>query len=82
MTREHQDRHIIEVVDVVSDADLERDYSYTTLTFGLMINQLKHILGHLFNHQTHHRGQVRDQLSQTNVPPPPLDLMFYLREVG
>jgi len=40
------------------------------------------ILGHMFNHQTHHRGQVHDQLSQTKVAPPPLDLMFYLREVG
>jgi uncharacterized damage-inducible protein DinB len=36
---------------------------------------------HLFNHQTHHRGQVHDQLSQTEVAPPPLDLIFYLREV-
>jgi uncharacterized damage-inducible protein DinB len=37
---------------------------------------------HLFNHQTHHRGQVHDQLSQTAVGPPPLDLIFYLRETG
>jgi uncharacterized damage-inducible protein DinB len=37
---------------------------------------------HLFNHQTHHRGQVHDQLSQTRVPPPPLDLIYYLREHG
>jgi uncharacterized damage-inducible protein DinB len=36
----------------------------------------------LFNHQTHHRGQVHDQLSQLAVPPPPLDLIFYLREAG
>ena len=35
---------------------------------------------HLFNHQTHHRGQAHDQLSQTAVPPPPLDLIYYLRE--
>ncbi len=31
-------------------------------------------LVHLFNHQTHHRGQVHDMLSQTAVPPPSLDL--------
>src|SRR5690349_11058455 len=29
---------------------------------------------HLFNHQTHHRGQVHVMLSQTSVPPPALDL--------
>ena len=29
---------------------------------------------HLFNHQTHHRGQVHVMLSQTLVQPPALDL--------
>jgi len=29
---------------------------------------------HLFNHQTHHRGQVHVMLSQTSVAPPSLDL--------
>ena len=32
------------------------------------------LLPHLFNHQTHHRGQVHDMLSQTEVVPPSLDL--------
>jgi len=34
---------------------------------------------HFFNHQTHHRGQVHDMLSQTDVPPPSLDLHRVLR---
>ena len=29
---------------------------------------------HLFNHQTHHRGQVHVMLSQTSTAPPSLDL--------
>lgn len=29
---------------------------------------------HLFNHQTHHRGQVHVMLSQTAVAPPSLDM--------
>ncbi len=29
---------------------------------------------HLFNHQTHHRGQIHTMLSQTSVAPPSLDL--------
>ena len=37
------------------------------------------LLLHLFNHQTHHRGQVHDMLSQTRVPPPSLDLHRVLR---
>jgi uncharacterized damage-inducible protein DinB len=35
-------------------------------------------LAHFFNHQTHHRGQAHAMLSGTNVPPPPLDLLYFL----
>jgi uncharacterized damage-inducible protein DinB len=31
-------------------------------------------IGHFFNHQTHHRGQVHVMLSQTPVSPPSLDM--------
>ena len=32
------------------------------------------LVAHLFNHQTHHRGQIHDMLIQTEVAPPVLDL--------
>ena len=32
---------------------------------------------HLFNHQTHHRGQVHDQMSQTSTAPPSIDLIYF-----
>jgi uncharacterized damage-inducible protein DinB len=38
------------------------------------------VVTHMVNHGTHHRGQVHGLLSQTEVPPPPLDLIYYLRE--
>jgi len=31
-------------------------------------------VGHFFNHQTHHRGQIHVMLSQASVQPPSLDL--------
>jgi uncharacterized damage-inducible protein DinB len=34
------------------------------------------VLGHVFNHQTHHRGQVHALLSGTSVAPPSLDLIY------
>jgi uncharacterized damage-inducible protein DinB len=37
------------------------------------------VLAHMFNHQTHHRGQAHGLLSQTAIAPPPLDLAIYLR---
>ncbi|MDH3700239.1 MAG: DinB family protein [Alphaproteobacteria bacterium] len=39
------------------------------------------ILQHFFNHQTHHRGQVHDMLSQMAVAPPSLDMIYFVREV-
>lgn len=37
------------------------------------------LVAHFFNHQTHHRGQVHDMLSQTEVAPPVLDLHRAIR---
>ena len=34
------------------------------------------LLNHLFQHQTHHRGQVHAMLSGTSVAPPQLDEFF------
>ncbi|WP_414541854.1 DinB family protein [Nostoc sp. CCY0012] len=32
------------------------------------------LLAHFFNHQTHHRGQIHDMLTQTEITPPVLDM--------
>jgi uncharacterized damage-inducible protein DinB len=36
-------------------------------------DRVGHVLAHLFNHQTHHRGQAHAMLSGTAVEPPQLD---------
>jgi uncharacterized damage-inducible protein DinB len=36
------------------------------------------LLAHLFNHETHHRGQVHDMLSQAGITTPVLDLPWVL----
>jgi uncharacterized damage-inducible protein DinB len=35
------------------------------------------VLAHIFNHQTHHRGQAHAMLSGTPVRPPELDLLYF-----
>ncbi|MEO1090183.1 MAG: DinB family protein [Pseudomonadota bacterium] len=40
------------------------------------------ILGHVFNHQTHHRGQMHALVTTLGRPAPSLDLIYYLREIG
>jgi uncharacterized damage-inducible protein DinB len=37
------------------------------------------LLAHFFNHQTHHRGQIHDMLTQTAIAPPVLDMHRIIR---
>jgi uncharacterized damage-inducible protein DinB len=81
--RAAEDGRIIDLVDGYAEDDLSRQVRYRRVTApDEMVTPLHVCWLHLFNHQTHHRGQVHDQLSQTAVAPPPLDLIFYLRETG
>ncbi len=81
--RAAEDEHMLELVDGYADHDLPRPMRYRLLTQPETAETPLHLCWlNLFNHQTHHRGQVHDQLSQTEVAPPPLDLIFYLRAVG
>jgi uncharacterized damage-inducible protein DinB len=80
--REAEDERIVALVDGLDAAALAEDLVYRTVTAPRTeMRTPRHLcLLHLFNHQTHHRGQAHDQLSQTEVPPPPLDLLIYVRE--
>jgi len=80
--REQEDARIIAVVDGLTEDRLAAPFTYSTLTAGEQTDPLRLVVGHLFNHQTHHRGQVHDQLSQTDSAPPILDLLYFLRETG
>jgi len=65
-------------------AGLTHQFLEGTITYvnneGRTLTDPTHILlTHFFNHQTHHRGQVHDQLTQTNVAPPVLDVHRVLR---
>lgn len=80
--REAEDERAIRMVDGIGDARLGEMLVYRTTRGEPQRTPLDGVLGHLFNHQTHHRGQVHDMLSQTPVPSPPLDLLFYLRETA
>jgi uncharacterized damage-inducible protein DinB len=81
--RAAEDARMIGLVDDYpeDEDELARPVRYRLITQPKDMATPLHICWlNLFNHQTHHRGQVHDQLSQTAVAPPPLDLIFYLRE--
>lgn len=79
LAREGFDDHIARLVNGLS-GDPTRPFSYHNVKGESCTLPLNHVLGHIFNHQTHHRGQVHDMLAQTMVPPPPLDLAYFLLE--
>jgi len=37
------------------------------------------LVAHFFNHQTHHRGQIHDMVTQTRISPPSLDMHRLIR---
>jgi uncharacterized damage-inducible protein DinB len=75
-----EDNRLITVVDKYDDAALASLHSYKT-TSGMPQSQvLSDILLHLFNHQTHHRGQAHACLSiLTGSEPPSLDMLVFQR---
>jgi uncharacterized damage-inducible protein DinB len=78
--RAAEDARVISVVGCFDDRAMPTTRSYRSMAGDRLETRLDWILAHVFNHQTHHRGQVHDMLSQTPVAPPSLDLFFYLRE--
>ena len=79
--RKTEDERIVRFVEGVSEGDLEGVRDYKTTRGVSQRDPLRNILAHLFNHQTHHRGQAHTGLSQlTGAEPPPLDLLAMMRE--
>ena len=78
-----EDERIRRYVDGLDDAALAGTFSYRRVTTPEAITQpLAPALAHLFNHQTHHRGQVHGLLTGLVGDAPALDLLFFQRETG
>ena len=78
--RTAMDDRIVAFVDAVAPARLAEDLVYRTVAGDPMRTQVAQVLAHFFNHQTHHRGQAHAMLSSTDVAPPSLDLILFLRD--
>src|SRR5712675_1943788 len=75
-----EDNRLVEVVDKYDEASLAGLHSYKTASGMPQSQVLLDILLHLFNHQTHHRGQAHACLSiLTGDEPPALDLLIFQR---
>lgn len=71
------DKHILSFVNGLEDKALERAVSYTALADGQPRNfPLHQALSHLFNHQTHHRGQITAVMSRHGLDYGVTDLIY------
>jgi uncharacterized damage-inducible protein DinB len=61
---------------------LLRPIAYRTLAGDEHVARLGDLLWNMFNHQTHHRGQIHAVLTRLAIDPPPLDVIYFLVEEG
>ena len=75
-----EDELLISIIAKYDEAALRDLHSYKTISGMPQLQVLGDILMHLFNHQTHHRGQAHACLSiLTGSEPPSLDLLAFQR---
>ncbi len=71
--RNKEDERMEEFVDTLTIAFLATRFRWQDLDGQYYNDQADVLVLHMFNHQTHHRGQIHDMLSQTGIEPPNLD---------
>jgi uncharacterized damage-inducible protein DinB len=73
--RSQEDARLSAILGSYKDEDLQHTLAYRSMAGEAKSLPMVQVLGHLFNHQTHHRGQVHGLISDTPVAPPSLDLL-------
>ncbi|MGH6961191.1 MAG: DinB family protein [Dongiaceae bacterium] len=81
--RRQEDADMIALMDRLTEADLQSYKRYWTAD---RTNQVESkawdMLTGMFNHQTHHRGQIYTVLLQQGMKLPDIDVIYYLVESG
>lgn len=78
--RQAEDRRIVDWIDGLEEKAFAGRFTYMTVTDMRTISQrLAPALLHLFNHQTHHRGQAHMILTVLGRPSVGLDIIYFQR---
>ena len=78
--RAAEDERIIAWIHTLTEENLAGRFTYTPVTNPVPVTQrLAPPLAHLFNHQTHHRGQCHMMLTALGQPSLGLDMSYFLR---
>ena len=77
--REAEDARILRHVESLDEADFAGTFTYRNMRGDSFTQALAPVLSHVFNHQTHHRGQAHALLTGLGRKAPELDLIYFLR---
>lgn len=81
--RQAEDAQLIAYIDSLTEEAIAADFTYSPLTNPAAITHpLGPALTHMFNHQTHHRGQCHGMLTAAGGPSITLDLISFVRTEG
>ncbi|MDF5714498.1 MAG: DinB family protein [Rhizonema sp. NSF051] len=78
-TRGLEDESIEVFMSGLKEDFLTKSINYVNSQGKLYSDPVDLLLAHFFNHQTHHRGQIHDMLTQTEIAPPVLDMHRVMR---
>ncbi len=82
LARKDEDEAFVALVIGLNEGALRSPVTYRRMIGeGEHTTRRDHILLTLYNHQTHHRGQVHAMLTQQGIVPPPLDVIYLLEEL-
>jgi uncharacterized damage-inducible protein DinB len=76
------DAAIIAFAAEIRPAQLEEPFGWTSIKGAASRKLLGDVLLHVFNHQTHHRGQATTLFSQLGVDVGPTDILLLLPDVA
>ena len=80
VARKAEDKRIVDWIGSLDESQFAGRFTYMTVSDMRTVSQrLAPALAHLFNHQTHHRGQVHTILTSLGKPAPSLDLIYFQR---
>ena len=78
--REAEDERILRVLAATPAERFESVLSYRSMAGTPHELPFAQVLTHVFNHQTHHRGQAHGLLSQFGLEAPSIDFVYFLLE--
>lgn len=79
--RERIDRIIVDFIESLDEADIAGAFSYRRTDGTQHRKPLSAVLSHIFNHQTHHRGQVTTLFTQAGIDVGVTDLLALIPDI-